>query len=77
MQRRIFIGSCLLGVASTACRQSNKRVIGVAPKGTSSIFWQSVQAGVDAAGRDFDVEILWNGPRTKPTMPGRFRSSKR
>ena len=31
-------------------------------KGTSSIFWQSVYAGVVAAGRDFDVDILWNGP---------------
>jgi ribose transport system substrate-binding protein len=62
MQRRTFIGSCLLGIGSIGCRQSSKRVIGVAPKGTSSIFWQSVQAGVVAAGRDFDVEILWNGP---------------
>jgi ribose transport system substrate-binding protein len=62
IQRRAFFTSCLLGIASAACRRSTKKVIGVAPKGTSSIFWQSVQAGVVAAGRDFDVEILWNGP---------------
>ena len=30
------------------------------------MFWRSVQAGVLAAGRDFDVEIQWNGP-TKET----------
>ena len=30
------------------------------------MFWRSVQAGVLAAGRGFDVEIQWNGP-TKET----------
>jgi ribose transport system substrate-binding protein len=62
MQRRAFLSFCALGAAWTGCGRSGKRVIGVAPKGTSSIFWQSVQAGVLAAGRDFDVDILWNGP---------------
>jgi ribose transport system substrate-binding protein len=62
MHRRAFFSLCLLTVAPAGCRRSTRRVIGVAPKGTSSIFWQSVQAGVVAAGRDFDVEILWNGP---------------
>ena len=61
MRRRTFsLG--LVSLVTTGCRRSQKRTIGVAPKGTSSIFWQSVQAGVVAAGHDFDVEILWNGP---------------
>ena len=46
--------------------RTGRRVIGVVPKGTNSMFWRSVQAGVLAAGRDFDVEIQWNGP-TKET----------
>ncbi len=49
-----------------SCRRTGRRVIGVVPKGTNSMFWRSVQAGVLAAGRDFDVEIQWNGP-TKET----------
>jgi ribose transport system substrate-binding protein len=32
------------------------------PKATSHIFWQSVHAGVAAAGRDLKVDILWNSP---------------
>jgi ribose transport system substrate-binding protein len=70
MQRRSFLASGLgiascWGIGAVACRRATKRVIGVAPKGTSSIFWQSVQAGVNAAGHDFDVEIVWNGPPTE------------
>ena len=37
-------------------------MIAVVPKGTAHIFWQSVQAGAIAAGRDLGVEIVWNGP---------------
>ncbi|MCL5744002.1 MAG: substrate-binding domain-containing protein [Acidobacteria bacterium] len=32
------------------------------PKSTNHLFWQSIHAGAVAAGRDFKVEILWNGP---------------
>jgi len=45
-----------------ACNRSDRTIIGVAPKGTSSIFWQSVHAGALAAGEQYDVDILWNGP---------------
>ena len=61
MDRRNFLTS--LGAAlSLACNRSTKTVIGVAPKAVNSIFWQSVYAGVITAGRQYDVEILWNGP---------------
>lgn len=49
---------CLLA----SCQGSKKKVIAVIPKGTSHIFWQTVQAGAIAAGREFGVEIVWNGP---------------
>ena len=63
MKRRTFLsGAPFLFSAATACRPSRKRIIGVVPKGTASVFWETVHAGVIAAGRDFDVEILWNGP---------------
>jgi ribose transport system substrate-binding protein len=34
----------------------------VIPKGTAHVFWQTVHAGALAAGQEFNVEILWNGP---------------
>jgi ribose transport system substrate-binding protein len=46
----------------TACHSSRKQVIAVVPKGTAHIFWQSVQAGAISAGRDLNVDIVWNGP---------------
>jgi len=44
------------------CGRPGRRVIGVVPKATSHIFWLTVQAGAAAAGRDYQVEIEWNGP---------------
>jgi ribose transport system substrate-binding protein len=41
---------------------SAKHSIAVIPKGTTHIYWQSVHAGADAAGKEFGYEILWNGP---------------
>jgi ribose transport system substrate-binding protein len=41
---------------------SAKYSIAVIPKGTTHIYWQSVHAGADAAGKEFGYEILWNGP---------------
>ena len=60
-------GVCLLlALAALAtmpsCRSGRKKVVAVIPKGTSHIFWLTVQAGAIAAGRDFGLEILWNGP---------------
>jgi ribose transport system substrate-binding protein len=39
--------------------------IAVVPKGTTHEFWQTIKAGADAAGRDFDAQILWNGPKSE------------
>jgi ribose transport system substrate-binding protein len=59
---RVFVllmaGAAVLG----ACRSSHKKVIAVIPKGTIHIFWQSIQAGALAAGHDWNVEVVWNGP---------------
>ena len=51
--------ACLL---LAGCQQSKKKVIAVVPKGTAQLFWQTVQAGSIAAGRELGVEIVWNGP---------------
>jgi ribose transport system substrate-binding protein len=39
-----------------------KPSIAVIPKGTTHIYWKSVKAGAEAAGKEFGYEILWNGP---------------
>ena len=44
-------------------RTSGKKVIGVVPKGTNHIFWQTVHAGALKAADEFDLEILWNAPQ--------------
>lgn len=44
------------------CGGDRKRRIAVIPKATSHIFWVGVREGADAAGKEFNVDILWNGP---------------
>jgi ribose transport system substrate-binding protein len=51
-----------LGASLAACRKSGRRVIGVVPKGVASIFFQGVRAGVEAAGRHLNADVVWNGP---------------
>lgn len=36
--------------------------IAVIPKGTTHIYWQSVKAGAEAAAKEFNCKIYWNGP---------------
>jgi ribose transport system substrate-binding protein len=47
---------------NSACGRSGKRTIGVVPKGSAHIFWQSVHAGAVKASREYNVDIQWNGP---------------
>ena len=57
--RPLLFASVLL---LSACNQSRKRVIAVIPKATSHVFWVAVEKGAKAAGKEFNVEIEWNGP---------------
>jgi ribose transport system substrate-binding protein len=60
---RTWVAAALLGVVALGgCNRSRKKVIAVVPKATSHMFWVSVESGVRAAGRDFGVDVLWNGP---------------
>ncbi|MCP4261982.1 MAG: ABC transporter substrate-binding protein [Planctomycetes bacterium] len=40
----------------------DERRIAVIPKGTSSVFWESVRLGAQKAGEELGYEISWNGP---------------
>jgi ribose transport system substrate-binding protein len=57
--RRSFLA---VGAAAAGCNRSRQKLIGVVPKATSHLFFVSVHAGVDQAARDFQVDVLWNGP---------------
>src|SRR5579864_5842407 len=60
---RFLIPVLLAFVLLGSCQQRTKKLIGVVPKATSHLFFMSVHAGVRAAEKDFNVEVLWNGPR--------------
>ncbi len=47
--------------------------IPVIPKGTAHIFWESVRAGAEAAGREFGARISWNGPSVETDIEGQKR----
>jgi ribose transport system substrate-binding protein len=47
------------------CTRPRERVIGVVPKGVNHLFWQSVHAGAEAAGRELGARIDWNGPSSE------------
>lgn len=51
----------LLAILLSACHSTHRKTIAVVPKATSHLFWVSVQAGAMAAGKQLDVDVLWNG----------------
>lgn len=57
----IALLSMSLGLA-VQCRTKGKSTIAVVPKGQAHLFFQTVHAGANAAGEEFGLEILWNGP---------------
>src|SRR5688572_14166221 len=57
----IALLSMSLGLA-VQCRTKGKATIAVVPKGQAHLFFQTVHAGANAAGEEFGLEILWNGP---------------
>jgi ribose transport system substrate-binding protein len=48
--------------ATAAAPTTGQHSIAVIPKGTTHIYWQSVKAGAEAAGKEFGYAIQWNGP---------------
>ncbi|MCE9559373.1 MAG: substrate-binding domain-containing protein [Armatimonadetes bacterium] len=49
---------------ATAGGTSGKKALVVAaiPKGTTHVFWKSVEKGAMQAGKDLGVEVIWKGP---------------
>jgi ribose transport system substrate-binding protein len=57
----VFCVAAALLVASCDTRKTKTR-IAVIPKGTTHVFWKSVEAGARRAGDELGVEIIWKGP---------------
>ncbi len=62
MRSRILVSVILAGLVLYSAFTQSKLKIAVIPKGTTHIFWKSVQAGAQAAGKELGVEIIWKGP---------------
>lgn len=43
-------------------RGGSQVTLAVIPKGTTHVFWKSVEAGALAAGKEFNAKIIWKGP---------------
>ncbi len=56
-----------------ACNRQKKRVIGMVPKGRSTLFWQSVHAGAVKAAREMNVDLVWNGPASESDFNGQLQ----
>ena len=52
----------LFGFACDRSGSASTVTIGVVPKGTTHVFWKSVKAGADRAGKELGVAIKWDGP---------------
>ena len=62
---RLLFGIVTLAmVMSCSGKSSSPSTLSIAviPKGTSHIFWQSIRAGAERAGKELGVEIIWRGP---------------
>jgi len=59
----IVLSMALAGCSGKSDSASSSKIsIAVIPKGTSHIFWQSIRAGAERAGKEDGVEIIWRGP---------------
>lgn len=52
----------LFAALSLTVQAQQKPTIAVIPKGTTHVFWKSVEAGARAAGDELGINILWKGP---------------
>src|SRR5205807_10214510 len=53
---------CAAALFSSGCNREKKHVVGVVPKGSNHIFWQTVHAGAIKAAREAGLEVEWNAP---------------
>ncbi|MBC8164856.1 MAG: substrate-binding domain-containing protein [Bryobacteraceae bacterium] len=63
LTRRALLASAgTAAVALSGCHRSSQRTVGMVPKGSSNLFWQTVHAGALKAAREFKFNLEWNAP---------------
>jgi ribose transport system substrate-binding protein len=60
MTRYLILFGTILFLAG--CRDSEKKIVGVVPKGANHIFWQTVHAGAIKAAKEENLQVEWNAP---------------
>lgn len=61
LTRARFLGSALATLLY-GCGRTGRKRIAVVPKATSHLFFVSIHTGVNKASKEFDLDVLWNGP---------------
>lgn len=62
-----------LGLPLCGCFELRRKKVAVIPKAVSHGFWRSVQQGAVAAGKEFNVDILWEGPEKETDFSEQIR----
>ena len=52
----------IVAVGVTCTLAQNKIRLGVIPKGTTHIFWKSIESGARTAAQELGVDMVWKGP---------------
>lgn len=65
----VFATSCRERVETT---ETSDTTIAVIPKGTTHVFWKSVESGAREAGKEFDLNIRWKGPMVENDRAGQI-----
>src|SRR5881396_1829518 len=68
----LIVAIAAVAISCNRNKPNGKKVIAVIPKGVSHFFWQSVHAGAEAAGKESNVEIAWNGPAQEADYAGQI-----
>jgi ribose transport system substrate-binding protein len=58
----LVLAGLVLGGGAVRGADAPRLKIAVIPKGTTHVFWKSVEAGARTAGQELGIEILWKGP---------------
>ena len=61
MHRRLALLILSLALTGPAAHAARPR-IAMIPKGTTHVFWKTVEAGAREAATELDVELVWKGP---------------
>ncbi len=62
MFKSLFLFGALCCAASAPLWAADRIEVAVIPKGTTHIYWKSVEAGARKAAKELDVDINWRGP---------------